>query len=195
MQKKSVALYIFLPIIIAIIFMVSTVWFHWPLWQRPFRSDFSPISWLSSTQIFAVAFVIVCLLIDDALNWKLGGWLFISTLSMALDEQFQFHELWKYSCDSWVQLCRFTLIRELPIILVGILGFLTMCILHKTFYKPLERTLLWIAVAIGILSVTVDQITYFGLISDFEEGFEVLSEAFFLAGLLAIKASRKNTSQ
>jgi len=103
---------------------------------------------------------------------------------LALDEQFMWHELWKYRCEEWTALCRFEAVRELPMLAVGAVGLLTVAALHRALRSRLSRGLLWCGLATGLWAITVDQVALPYPIAELEEGFEVLAEALVLAAFM-----------
>lgn len=170
----------------AVLFMCLSAWIFSPSWMRAFRSDSSPVSWLSSALLLTLAVVSARLTAEKSLSPRLGTWLALALLGLAIDEQFMFHELWKYRCVEWITLCEMAWLRELPIILVGILGTITAVFLGRAFGSQTSRCLMWIGIGIGLFSILVDQTSMPSPVAELEEGFEVLAEAFFLAALLTV---------
>lgn len=165
----------------ALAFMAVSAWSYAPVWERAFRSDASPVSWLSSALLLTLAAMSLRLMADCALPRGLGGWMAAAMFLLALDEQFMFHELWKYRCEEWTALCRFETVREAPMLGVGLVGTLTVWALHRALPTPLGRRLLWAGLATGLWAITVDQVAMPYPIAELEEGFEVLAEALVLA--------------
>lgn len=162
-------------------FMAISAWSYAPVWERAFRSDASPVSWLSSALLLTLAAMSLRLMADGALPRVLGGWMAAAMFLLALDEQFMFHELWKYRCEEWTTLCRFETVREAPMLAVGVVGTLTAVALHRALRTPLGRRLLWAGLATGLWAITADQVAMPYPIAELEEGFEVLAEALVLA--------------
>ncbi len=158
---------------------------RWPLWETAFQSDFSPVSWLSSAQLLAGALLALRRAAERSLPRALAIWLAAGLTVLALDEQFMFHEQWKYGCPGWTAACAYNWVRELPTLSIGALGLFTLAWMHRAMPYPVARGLMWAAVSIGIFALVVDQVPMPETIASFEEGFEVLAEAFFLSALLA----------
>lgn len=176
---------IYLPIIA--LFMSLAVALYWPLPELAFRSDNSPVSWMSSAQLWTLAVIAIRLTFDRALPRSLGVWLVIAMAAMAFDEQFMFHERWKYSCADWFELCRFSWVRELPMLMVGIGGFVTALWLHANVNIGWARVQLWIAIGIGLFALSMDLLHFSNDLAAYEEGFEVLAEACFVSFLLGLR--------
>jgi hypothetical protein len=94
-----------LPLTVAFIFMGLVMLRDWPLWQRAFSSDISPVSWLSSAQLWAGALLALRLGLDRSLPAMFAFSLAVALAGLALDEQFLLHEQWKFGCESWITLC------------------------------------------------------------------------------------------
>ncbi|PTT75926.1 hypothetical protein DBR42_27905 [Pelomonas sp. HMWF004] len=171
-------------------FMALSAWTFAPVWERAFRSDASPVSWLSSALLLTLAIMSLRLAADGGLPRGLGGWMAAAMFLLALDEQFMGHELWKYRCEAWTALCRFEVVRELPMLGVGAVGTLTVWALHRSMRTPLSRRLLWAGLAMGLWAIAVDQVPMPYPIAELEEGFEVLAEALVLAAFVSLPASR-----
>ncbi|HEY8878446.1 MAG TPA: hypothetical protein VIN03_12835 [Roseateles sp.] len=167
-------------------FMLISAWSFAPVWERAFRSDASPVSWLSSALLLTLAAMSLRLMADGGLPRGLGGWMAAAMLLLAGDEQFMWHELWKYRCEEWLALCRFETVRELPMLAVAGVGTLTIVALHRAMPARLSRRLLWAGLATGLWAIAVDQIAMPYPIAELEEGFEVLAEALVLAALMTL---------
>lgn len=174
----------------AIGFMAISAWNYAPVWERAFRSDTSPVSWLSSALLLTLAAMALRLMADGGLPQGLGAWVAAAMLLMALDEQFMFHELWKYRCHEWTTLCRFDTVRELPMLAVGGVGMLTIAALHRAMDSRLSRVLLWAGLAVGLWAITVDQVAMPYPIAELEEAFEVLAQALVLAAFITLPPAR-----
>lgn len=170
------------------IFMGLALWSKAPLWELALRSDNTAISWLSSTQLWACAVLVFRLTLERQLPILLGSILCLALMGMALEEQFMYHELWKYSCEDWLSLCRFEWMRELPIRLIGLGGAILFFFLHRVIPQRPLQIQLWLALAIGFLAIAVDQLPIFpARIAVFEEVFEVVAETLFLGLLLSFR--------
>ncbi len=125
----------------ALAFMALSAWSYAPVWERAFRSDASPVSWLSSALLLTLAAMALRLMTDGGLPRMLGGWMAAAMFALALDEQFMFHELWKYRCEEWLALCRFEAVREAPMLGVAVVGTITIAALHRAMPSRLRRGL------------------------------------------------------
>jgi hypothetical protein len=160
------------------------------VWERAFRSDASPVAWLSSALLLTLAAMSLRLMADGGLPRALGGWMAAAMFLLALDEQFMWHELWKYRCEEWTALCRYETVRELPMLAVGAVGLLTVAALHRAMAPGLSRVLLWAGLGVGLWAITVDQVAMPYPIAELEEGFEVLAEALVLAAFVSLPPGR-----
>jgi len=176
----------FFVVAAALGFMVLSGWSYAPAWERAFRSDASPVSWLSSALLLTLAAMALRLMADGGLPRGLGGWMAAAMLVLALDEQFMWHELWKYRCQEWAALCGIETVRELPMLAVAGVGTLTIVALHRAMPAGLSRRLLWAGLAVGLWAIAVDQIAMPYPIAELEEGFEVLAEALVLAAFMTL---------
>lgn len=175
-----------LLLLVVSIFIGLALWSKAPLWELALRSDNSAISWLSSAQLWAGALLVLRLSVERQLPVLLGIILCLALVGLALDEQFMYHEYWKYSCEDWLSLCRLEWMRELPMQLIGIGGLILFLFLHRAIpHRPLQIQL-WLALVIGFLAIAVDQLPFLpASIAVFEEVFEVLAETLFLGLLLS----------
>ncbi|MFG6457639.1 hypothetical protein [Roseateles sp. BYS96W] len=174
----------------ALAFMALSAWSYAPVWERAFRSDASPVSWLSSALLLTLAAMALRLMTDGCLPRMLGGWMAAAMFVLALDEQFMFHELWKYRCEEWLALCRFEAVREAPMLGVAAVGTVTAWALHRAMPSRLSRGLLWAGLALGLWAITVDQVAMPWPIAELEEAFEVLAEALVLAAFVSLPPGR-----
>ena len=127
--------------------------------------------------------------LDHSLPKPLAAWLAVAIFALALDEQFMFHEQWKYGCSAYFDLCRNQIwVRELPIPMVGIIGLMTAAWLHAHLPRGQARWCLWAALLAGVWAIVVDQVAMPAAIAVLEEGFEVLSESIFLGVLLSVQS-------
>lgn len=174
--------------------MGLSAWSYAPVWERAFRSDSSPVAWLSSALLLALAVMALRLMADGGLPRLLGGWMAAAMLALAIDEQFMAHELWKYRCHEWTALCRFEAVRELPMLAVGGVGLLTAVGLHRAMRSRLSRGLLWAGLAVGLWALAVDQVAMPYPVAELEEGFEVLAEALVLAAFVGLPVGQVQSS-
>lgn len=176
----------FAPVFAAILFIASAISQAWPFWQQAFRSDNSSISWLSSAQLWTISFVTLLLIKEQKLPKVLGGWFFLAMLLMAMDEQFQFHEQWKYGCDEWVNWCDPIWVKELPILSMALLGSMSTFWLYRYCATRFSKIALVIAILLGLVAISIDLGLVPGFLFIFEEGFEVMAEAFWLSCLFSL---------
>jgi hypothetical protein len=174
------------PVFGACAFMMLSAWVFYPGWERAFRSDASPVSWLSGALLLTLSVVPLRLLADGGLPRSLGGWLALAMFVLALDEQFMLHELWKYRCHELTVLCNITWVRELPLLIVAFVGTITAGLMHRALPSRLTRRLLWAGIGTGLWATVVDQLGMPYPVSELEESFEVLAEALVLAALLTV---------
>ena len=177
-------------------FLLLSAWFHAPGWERAFRSDNSPASWLSGALLLTLSITALRLTAERCLPWRLGAWLVLAFGALALDEQFMLHELWKFRCHEWTPYCRWAPVREAPMLAVAVVGLCTMAWLHKALSHRSTQGLLWAGFAVGVLAIAVDQwpeVQAHGpgwlpelpaLLATLEEPLEVVAEALVLAALL-----------
>lgn len=176
-------------------FLLFSGWMYAPQWERAFRSDGSPVSWLSSALLLALSITALRMVGDRALPRRLGAWLALAFFVLALDEQFMLHELWKFRCHEWTDACRWAPVREAPMLAVAVVGLLTMAWLHRALWHPGTRAPLWAGLAVGWLAIGVDQWPEVqahwprlpelpALLATLEEGLEVVAEALVLGALL-----------
>lgn len=170
-------------------FLAVAVAAYWPLPEAAFRSDNSPVSWLSSAQLWTASVLSLRLVSEGVLTRRLGGWLFVALAGLAFDEQFMFHEQWKFGCADWFSACRYAWVTELPMLSVGVLGLGTMVVLHRTVSDPRARVQLWSAYLMGAFALFIDLFSMQWLVGLYEEGFEVISEAIFMGILLGLRNS------
>lgn len=173
--------------VVVLLFSAASAWRAMPLWEAAFRSDSSPVSWLSSALLLANSAIAVRLGLDRALPARLAAWLALAIFVLAMDEQFMLHEYWQYSCQQYFELCRsMPWVRKIPIPMVGVVGILTALWLNNHLPTGRTRACLWSALSVGVWAIVVDQVEMPEMIAVFEEGFEVLSEAIFLGVLLSL---------
>ena len=176
-------------------YLLLAAWLFAPGWERAFRSDASPVAWLSSALLLTLSITALRLVGERALPRLLGAWLAVAFLVLALDEQFMLHELWKFRCHEWTAACQYSTVREAPMLAVAAIGLLTLAWLHHALSHRSTRALLWAGLAVGWLAIGVDQWpevqTHWHwlpelppLLATLEEALEVLAEALVLAALL-----------
>jgi hypothetical protein len=136
----------------ALLFMLVSALLYWPTPEIAFRTDDSPVAWLSSAQMWALALLSLRLWQEAALPRLLCLWLSLAMMGMSFDEQFMFHEHWKYTCIEWLSACRHGWVRELPMLLVALLGAASALWLHRHLPRP-GRLQLWLAFSIGLFAL------------------------------------------
>lgn len=171
---------------VVLLFMATAAALYWPMPELGFRSDNSPVSWLSSAQLWALAVIAGRLLLERALPFPLGLFLVLAMVAMAFDEQFMFHEQWKYGCSDWFELCRYSWARDAPMAMVGIGGVAATVWLHRTISPGLGRLQLWAGIGLGLLALSMDLFGLLRAMAAYEEALEVLAEACFLSCLLGL---------
>lgn len=184
-----------LPLVFALLFMAAAYTLYQPLWERAFRSDDSPVSWLSSVLLFANAALALRLAMERALPPRLGGLMSLGLLWCALDEQFMFHERFKFRViDPRFGLEAFpgSWLAQLPLaaVVLGGAACILMFLLHARSRSPAAALFMLAALAVGIFSQVVDVAGEAWGIAPFEEGLEVLAESLFLGGLLSVRGDR-----
>ena len=176
-------------------FLLLSAWVFAPGWERAFRSDNSPASWLSSALLLTLCITALRLTAERCLSWRLGVWLTVAFGALALDEQFMLHELWKFRCHEWLDACRWGVVREAPMLAVAVVGLCTLVWLHGALSHRTTRGWLWAGFAVGLLAIGVDQWPEVQphwpwlpelpeLLATVEEALEVVAEALVLAALL-----------
>lgn len=176
-------------LLMVVSFLAVSVATYWPLPEAAFRSDNSPVSWLSSAQLWTASVLPLRLVSEGVLTRRLGGWLFVALAGLAFDEQFMFHERWKFGCADWFSACRYAWVTELPMLSVGVLGLGTILFLHCTVPDPRARLQLWSAYLVGAFALFIDLSGMQWLVGLYEEGLEVISEAIFMGLLLGLRNS------
>lgn len=169
-----------------IVFMLVAAWEYSPWWERAFRSDDSPVSWLSSALLVATATLAGKLTSDRVFKPKTGTILTLAMLVLALDEQFQLHERFKFGLAPHWGGERWPWIGDVPTLLVGVGGLLFLVRFWFQIRRQSARVLMFAAVAIGCFALWVDLAAPPSILTVLEEGFEVLAEALFLSALWCV---------
>jgi hypothetical protein len=188
-----------------LLFIAVSVWAYLPWWDMAFRSDTSPLSWLSSALLFASAMLALQLGAARAFPRGFSLWLAASLLLLSIDERFMLHEYWKYHCYQWAwcalpEAGKIDALGDLPMLLVGAVGVATWAWLYRAVASRVARALLSLAVFIGVFFALG---THYGVAghwlpaswSFLEELFEVCAETFFLCGLIETGAFRPSQVQ
>lgn len=166
-------------------FLLLSAWIFAPGWERAFRSDNSPASWLSSALLLTLCVTALRLTAERCLPWRLGVWLVLAFGALALDEQFMLHELWKFRCHEWTDACRWSAVREAPMLAMAGVGLVTLAWLHWALSHRGTQALLWAGFAVGLVAIAVDQWPeLLQWLATLEEALEVMAEALVLAALL-----------
>ncbi|MES1189886.1 MAG: hypothetical protein ABUS47_02280 [Steroidobacter sp.] len=171
----------------ALAFMAVSFFMYWPNPEMAFLSDNSPVSWLSSAQLWAMTLLSLRHATDRSLPLPIALWLSVAMMGMSFDEQFMFHEYWKFSCISWISACHLAWVRELPIIMVALVGAVTFLILLRTIAVLRAQFLVLAALAVGLLAICVDLFAWPNVLVRWEEALEVLSESLFAGVLLGLR--------
>lgn len=174
-------------LLVVFFFMGISATLAWPQPEMAFRSDNSPVSWLSAAQLWAMSVLAIRLAAERVLPVAGGLWLGLAMAGMAFDEQFMFHEQWKYGCAAWVGICRYGWARELPMLMSGVLGVLTAVWLHRALPRGLARVQLWGAIAVGLFALGQDLVGLVEAFAPYEEAFEVVAEALFAGLFLGLR--------
>lgn len=120
-----------LALALAALYMGTAAALYAPSPEAAFLSDNSPVAWLSSAQLWAISMLAVHAAANRVLPRALALWLALALAALAFDEQFLFHERWKYGCTAWLSACRQAWVRELPTLAVGVVGLATAAWLHR----------------------------------------------------------------
>lgn len=177
------------------VFMIIAAVRYWPAPELAFRTDDSPVAWLSSAQLWAIAILVLRLWHESTLPRSLCSWLSLAMMGMAFDEQFMLHEHWKYSCMNWLTACQLEVVREMPMILVGGLGGLTALWLHHQLPERRSRLMLWLSVLIGIFALYLRFTQRPIVMLPYKAAVLVISEALFAATLLGLKRQSVRENQ
>ena len=164
------------------LFMSAAALADWPWWEFAFRSDMSPVSWLSGALLLANAAVALSLTLSGSVPRSLGTILCAALALLAVDEQFQLHERLQ---DSFIA-GRF---GRAPTVVVAIGGIIVAVALIRATKSSAVRGLIASGLAIGLFAIWVDLGSPPETIAAFEEAFEVLAESLFLCGLLELSRS------
>lgn len=159
-----------------LIFTLISLWAYSPFWELALRSDNAPVAWLSSALLFACAAQAWESLAQHKLPRGRARVLVAALVAMALDEQFGFHEYWKYRCAEWTSWCARATpgqvhgLGDAPMAMVAIVGVLVGVVLALgTHFGHLS----------GALAAQITRL---------EEVFEVLAEALFFCALVELNA-------
>lgn len=181
-----------------ILFIGISISAYMPWWEMALRSDNSPVSWLSSVLIFACSALALQIGIQRGTSSRYYFFLAFSLILLSLDEQFRFHEYWKFHCAEWISWCGYPLaghvdwLGDAPMMLVGIVGVVIFVKLYRSVDSSTVRKLVVASITVGVVLALG---THFGhasgllpaWFSRFEEVFEVLSEALFFCALLEMR--------
>lgn len=177
-------------LVLAALYMGTAAALYAPSSEAAFLSDNAPVAWLSSAQLWAISMLAVHAAVNRLLPRSLALWLALALAALAFDEQFLFHERWKYGCTAWLHACRQPWVRELPTLAVGVVGLATAACLHRALPAGAARRLLWAALAVGIFGLTLDVSGHPAALAPWEEAFEVVAEVLFSSVLLGLRAAR-----
>ena len=194
-RKFSVIVPVAISLSAAIIFMLLSFLFYWPSPEIAFRTDDSPVAWLSSAQLWAMAIFSLRLYQERALPRYLSAWLAIAMLIMAFDEQFMLHEHWKYHCMEWTDACSIQWVRELPMIMVALGGSATGILLHRCLSQKLARGFLWLAIAVGLFAINLRFVQEPAALLPYKAALLVLAEALFIGLMFSLPPDHTSRSQ
>ncbi len=182
-QPRGVTWAFFLHLLFACVFMLLAALSYWPEPELAFRTDESPIAWLSSAQMWALAVLSLYLWQERQLPASLGGLLCCGMMFMAFDEQFMWHEHWKHSCASWTAACRYELVRELPMLAVAAGGLLVLTLLWRIVAGRLGKGFLCGAILLGWFALFLRFTQQPAALLPYKAALLVLAQALFM-GLL-----------
>lgn len=179
--------------LLALAFIAAAAALAAPDWEAAFRSDESPVSWLSGVLLAACAVLCTRLGVEGRLSAPLAVTAALGLAWLAMDEQFLLHEHWKYGCTDWLAVCRdafpaHTAVRELPTVLVGMVGLPVVIGLGRQLPGRPAR-LLTLAWVVGAFALGIDLVQPGGMVGTLEEAWEVLAESLFLGALLGTGGS------
>ncbi|MES2935945.1 MAG: hypothetical protein V4805_20950 [Pseudomonadota bacterium] len=170
----------------ALLFMTVSALLYWPAPEVAFRTDNSPVAWLSSAQLWAMAILTLRLWQDSTMPRGLCLWLCVGMMGMAFDEQFMLHEHWKYRCLEWWSACRFGWVTELPMLLVAALGVFTGVWLHRSLPGRTQRLQCWLALGVGLFALYLRATQTPIELLPYKAALLVVAEALFTGMLLSI---------
>jgi hypothetical protein len=177
-------------------FMALAGWLSEPWWEHAFRSDGSPVAWLSSALLVANGAVAFKLALDGSLPRRLGSLLAAALGLAALDEQFLLHERFQYF-SSTLRLAedpRWRWIGELPTLVVGLAGIALVWAFTRAVRQQPARRLMLAALAVGLIALWVDLGSAPHWLRRVEEGVEVVAETLFLCALLEVAPAQVQSS-
>lgn len=180
----------------AMLFMALAVAWYWPTPELAFASDNSPVSWLSSAQLWAIALVALRLGADRCLPVFTATWLAGAMMLLACDEQFMFHEHWKYGCHQWLDACRtHPWVTEAPMLAVATAGTATIAHLQGLLRDRGCRLWLWSSLTVGGLAILLDLTGWPPPLARAEEALEVVAQALFAGTLLGWRGAGRAAAQ
>lgn len=190
-KQTHVLLPIFISVLAVALFMVACFLLYWPSSEIAFRTDESPAAWLSSAQMWSIAILSLRLWQERTLPPLLCAWLAGALMLMACDEQFMLHEQWKYQCLEWFSLCKYNWATEIPMLLVIALGLTTGFFLIPYFTSPLQKSLLFTSLALGMFAMVLRFTATPSLLLPYKALFLVIAQGLFLGMLLALPTGKK----
>jgi hypothetical protein len=171
----------------AALFLAVSALLYWPTPEVAFRTDDSPAAWLSSAQLWAMALLALRLFQERTLPRGLCLWLCAAMMGMSFDEQFMFHEHWKYNCINWWDACRIGWITELPMLLVALFGMATALWLHRSLADRRARIQMWLAIGVGLFAMFLRFTQHPIDLLPYKAALLVLAEALFAGLFLGLK--------
>jgi len=169
---------------ISLAFMAVATALYWPVPELAFISDNTPVTWPSSAQLWTLVLLCLRLVVDRTLPVAMGVWLVLAMTALAFDEQFMLHEQWKYGCHVWLNACQHRWVTEVPILLIGVFGTLSVVVLQHRMPNTTAKAVLWSALFMGGLAICLDLTGWPRQMAPYEEGLEVIAEALFAGTLL-----------
>lgn len=168
-------------------FMLLAAWNYWPEPELAFRTDESPIAWLSSAQMWALAVQSLSLWQERRLTTGLGMLLGCGLMLLAFDEQFMWHEHWKHSCQNWTVACQFETVRELPMLAVAAGGLLVLILLWPKLRTGLSQGFLCSAILLGWFALYLRFVQQPALLLPYKAALLVLAQALFMGVLFSLR--------
>ena len=170
------------------VFMTLAAALYLPFWEEAFRSDDSPVSWLSSALLVAGAILSLRLCAEETLPWRFGLPLVLALTALALDEQFMLHEWMKHAwLPARVHPAPVSWQGDLPVWIVAAGGVLFGGLAGRCGFAGAALWLLRAAIGVGLFAIWVDLGSPPVWLAFLEEGGEVLAEAIFLCALLVMQ--------
>ncbi len=179
----------------ALLFMLVAALSYWPEPEVAFRTDESPVAWLSSAQMWALAVMSLHLWQERRLSNWLGLLLSSGMMLMAFDEQFMWHEHWKHGCQNWLAACRYETLRELPMLLVALGGVLVLRLLWRALQHRLSKGLLLCAIMLGWFALFLRFTQQPAFLLPYKAALLVLAQALFMGLLFSLSGASPSSQE